>query len=293
MKRIYPFLFGLISLLGACTPKPLRIDVPQPEPEVIVFSQIIPPTVMAVGITQSFSALSFSEENGDTVSNSLLNDLFVGGADVTVSYANRTDTLFGLDSVPGLYLNPFIPQLPGEPYTLNIRTRDGKELSATSLMLRRIPFDTIHPVLERGELVKFKYAFEDPTEANWYMINFYSNSVSPPDSLDPDSLDLDALLINPGNVLLSTQLISDQLIENGYFEGEVELPQLTPEDTVFAALSHISEEYYQFVSLRRSASNFFTELTREPVNYPTNVTGGKGFFLTHFPDVRAFDLNEW
>ena len=53
------------------------------------------------------------------------------------------------------------------------------------------------------------------------------------------------------------------------------------------------ESYYEFLKKREKGGNVFTELTNEPINYPSNVKGGFGFFNTHFPDVEYFDLNEF
>ena len=47
----------------------------------------------------------------------------------------------------------------------------------------------------------------------------------------------------------------------------------------------------QYLNLRKKSENLFSQITQEPINYPSNVQGGYGFFNTHIPDVRFFLLN--
>ena len=77
------------------------------------------------------------------------------------------------------------------------------------------------------------------------------------------------------------------------FKIDIELELAGATDSVAIALSNISESYYEFLKKREKGGNVFTELTNEPINYPSNVKGGFGFFNTHFPDVEYFDLNEF
>jgi hypothetical protein len=64
-----------------------------------------------------------------------------------------------------------------------------------------------------------------------------------------------------------------------------------PGDTIAVSLSNISEEYFDFMKLRIDNRYSFIELVSEPVNYPSNVVGGKGYFNLYVPDVRFFVLD--
>jgi len=61
-----------------------------------------------------------------------------------------------------------------------------------------------------------------------------------------------------------------------------------PGDSVAVSLSNISEEYYEFMKLRIDNRFSLVEFVSEPVNYPSNVAGGKGYFNLYIPDVRFF-----
>jgi hypothetical protein len=55
-------------------------------------------------------------------------------------------------------------------------------------------------------------------------------------------------------------------------------------------LASISKPYYDFLKVRSDNRFSFVEFAGEPINYPTNVQGGYGFFNLHTPDVRIFVL---
>ena len=53
-------------------------------------------------------------------------------------------------------------------------------------------------------------------------------------------------------------------------------------------MSNISPEYYKYLSIRNDNRYNLAGFASEPLNYPTNVQGGYGYFNLHVPDVRIF-----
>lgn len=288
--------FGLFSLiigllLAACAPEPLEIVVPPLESKVVVFSQIIPEVGTVVLLTRSFGALDFNEDNGDTLTNDFLNQLLVSGAQVVLRYRDFTDTLEEVEAGTGIYAAFETGYFPNEDYTLDIQTAEGETLTATSRMLPVVPFETISPTIDPNggdTIVRVDYSFVDPPGDNWYMINFYTNGEP-----QNDEFDINSYFQSGSTLLKKTRLLSDAVFDSALHEGSVKLHNIRTNDSLVVTISNINEAYYRFLDLRKNSSNFFTELTKEPVNYPTNVDGGLGFFNTHFPDARFFDLNDY
>jgi len=105
MIRI-PHILPLLTIalvFTQCRPKPLLVDVPQLEPQVVVSSQIIPNAAMVIGLTRSFGALEEGGSDDIDVTDSLVSRLLVDGATVTISYSGQTDTLIQL--ADGLYVS--------------------------------------------------------------------------------------------------------------------------------------------------------------------------------------------
>jgi hypothetical protein len=282
----------LLLIVSSCRPEPIEIKIDPLEPEVVVFSQVIPGSFMTVALTKTISALEFSEEEGDSVSQDMINQLLVADATVSIAYRGLVDTLFAV--TPGLYASVQTPQYINETYTLKVETTDGETLTSTSTMLPLVAFTSVTPVIERTDkdtTVTIEYQFTDLPENNWYMLNFYTPSV---ENLtgggSGTGLDLNSFFNNNDNVLKHTELLTDEAFSTAILEGAVLLENVDPTDSLVITLSNINEDYYHFLEARKNAGNFFTELTKEPISYPTNIKGGRGFFNTHFPDVHFFDL---
>ena len=290
MKYIkYLVFISIVVLFSACRPEPLEIDIPRLDPQVVVFSQVIPSALMTVALTQTIDALDFNEEEGDSLSQGILDALLVSNATVTIGYRDQVDTLFPVTN--GLYASVGTPSFLNETYTLNILTEDGRALSAENTMLPIVAFNEATPVIERSSedtLVKFDFRIVDAPGDNWYMINFYSNGEE-----EEEGIDLNSFFQSGSNVLKKTELLSDIAFEGNVFEGTIDLPNVSPMDSIVVTLSNINEDYYNYLEIRQSSTNLFTEITKEPVSLPTNIEGGLGFFNTHFPDAVYFDLNEF
>lgn len=288
------FLFSISSFFG-CRPEPLTIELEPFEDQVVVFSQVIPGEFMTILLTRTISALDFSEEEGDSVNQDFLNSLLETGAEVTISYRDVIDTLFeipsGLGMGTGVYISVETPQYINEEYELKVVTQAGKTLTANSVMLPLVEFDEVLPNIERtadDTLVTVDFKITDLPGDNWYMLNFYTNGDG-----NQQGVDLNSFFNSGSNILKKTELISDAAFEGNIYEGTVELPDVSPTDSMVVTISNINETYFKFLEVRKTSSNFFTEITKEPISAPTNVEGGLGFFNTHFPDLEFFDLNDF
>lgn len=278
-----------ILLLNACRPDALEIALPEAPAQVVVFSQVIPDQLMTVSLTRTLDALQFSESEGDSLSEDILNNLLVTDATVTVSYRAITDTL--LEAGAGFYVSATTPQFTNEVYTLKVVTPEGESLTATNKMLPIVSFKSIQPEViqdSTGGEVNVAFEIADLPEKNWYMLNFYK-----PQEVELSGIDLNSFLGPESNLLIKTELLNDDAIVNGTLSGTIELPEVSASDSILVSLSNISESYYQFLEIRKNSDNFLTQITKEPLSLPTNVAGGLGFFNTHFPDLRLFDLNEF
>ena len=63
-------------------------------------------------------------------------------------------------------------------------------------------------------------------------------------------------------------------------------------DTIAVYLSNINKDYYDFIQLRLDNRFSLVEFISEPLNYPTNVQGGRGYFNLYVPDIR-FLILDW
>jgi hypothetical protein len=272
---------GLCFVLTACIPEPLEVEgIPVVQPQIVVNTQIIPDQSLVVLLTKSFGAL---DANEDSDAQELLDQIAVEDASVTISNTRQTYNLAALGS--GVYGGIFIPFSAGEEYTLHVKSESLGEVSATTTVKPMISFDEIEAELYfdgyDDTLVQVMYTLTDPVEKNWYMVNVQQ--------IERDELIEDAL--NPRAFM---RLLDDAEFDTPKYGEAFRAFQrdFDAGDTVAVFLSNISEEYYNFMKLRLDNRFSFIEYLSEPVNYPSNVIGGKGFFNLYVPDIRTFVLEE-
>jgi hypothetical protein len=276
---ILSVLSGLMMLVCSCIPDPLDVEgLPVVKPQIVVSSQIVSDQSLVILLSKSFGALDASD---DSDPEDLWEQIAVVGASVTLSGPNGTDTLAEITN--GVYGGVLIPFQEGESYTLNVNSSSLGEVTATTTVRPFVPFDEIAAsIFFNGfddSLAQISYRINDPHGKNWYMINVQ----------EVEQEDAIANLLNPRAF---TKLMEDDAFDGSTYE---ETFRVVPRDygvgdTIAVSLSNVSEEYYRFLKLRQDNRFNLTQFLSEPVNYPTNVQGGKGFFNLYIPDIRIFTL---
>lgn len=272
-------LAGTMLLSGSCLPDPLEVEsVPIAETEIVVSTQIVPDQSLMVLLTRTFGALEASDNSDPEV---LLDLIAVNDAVVAIDGPAGIDTLAFLGD--GLYGGIAIEFEADQSYYLRIVSASLGEVYATTVVKPKIEFDKIEAELYYNgfgdTLAQITYTFVDPAVDNYFMLNVQ----------EVEREDLIENLLNPR--AYTSLLIDDEFNGGHYGERFRVFPRdYQPGDTIAVSLSNISEEYYRFMQLRIDNRFSFVEFVSEPVNYPSNVVGGKGFFNLYVPDVRLFVL---
>lgn len=265
--------------LFACLPDPLDVSgIPKVKPEIVVSSQITSDESLVVFLTRTFSALDASD---DSDPETVWNAIAVNDAAVTITHNGVTDTLIRL--APGTYGGTPINFESGVRYTLRAESPTLGMVTASTEVKPRIAFDDLVAELYfdgfNDTLAQISYRIDDPVEKNWYMVNV----------LDINREDVQRNLLNPRDF---TRLLNDDEF-NGikYTETFRVFPrEFSAGDTIAVYLSNISEEYYRYMETRLENRFGLFEFVSEPVNYSTNVIGGRGFFNLYIPDIHFIIL---
>lgn len=290
MKNTIQILFITLFFSIGCRPKPLSIDLPQAEQKLVISSQIIPNAAMIVTVSKTMDATGFSQDNGDTLSSDILNQLLVDSAFVTVSYNGIVDTLIRIPGVPGIFFS-LAPQFLDVNYNLYVKEYEkGRVVTSSAKMLPMVSLDTVTSTksISGGfPKIDIAYSFNDPqNEDNWYMVNFYAFK----DSTEQSGTNFD--FTENSNVVKETIVLNDKNFSTSLVSLTQNLVgEEWDKDTLFISLSNISEGYYDYVNSRLRGGSILTSLTSEPINYPTNIIGGLGFFTTHKPSIKIIPVN--
>lgn len=279
MRLIILLLLLVSATLIGCLPDPLEVKgIPELKPKIVVSTQMVPNGSLVVLITKTFSAL---DGNQNTDPQLLLEQVMVTDATVLIKGANTIDTLRNLDN--GFYggLNFLFKE--GDEYELQVKSKELGDVRAISKVQRQINFEEVVAALAFNgfddTLVSVTYKVIDPPGKNHYMINVQR--------IRSNEILFD--LLNPRSFL---KLETDEAFEGQTFEDSFRAwpRNFQPGDTVAVSLSNISEEYYRFLKLRQDNRFGFVEFLGEPINYPSNVQGGLGYFNLFVPSVRVFVL---
>lgn len=270
-------MFGIAS----CLPDPLEVDgIPVVKPQIVVSSQIVPDQSLVVLLTKSFGALDASD---DSDPQALLDQIAVTDALVTLRRGNETDTLLSLGN--GFYGGSFIEFVPGAEYTLDVESESLGKVTSTTQVKPQVTFEDLEADLVFDNfddtLAQITYSLNDPAEKNWYMLNV----------LKVEQEELMENLLNPRDFV---RLVDDAAFNESYFTETFRVfpREFDDGDTIAVYLSNISREYYDFIQLRLDNRFSLVEFISEPLNYPSNVVGGKGYFNLYIPDIR-FIVLEW
>jgi hypothetical protein len=272
---------GIIPLLFySCLPDPLEVEgVPTIKPQIVVSSQILTDQSLVVLLTKSFGALDASD---DSDPQALLNQIAINDALVTITGPQGTDTLNFIDT--GFYGGLTSALEGGKSYTLQVKSPTMGEVSASTVVRPQVRFDQIEAELFFNgfddTLAQVTHQFQDLPGKNYYMLNVQRFRQQ----------NLEEQLLNPRAFI---RLLTDAAFDGKMYSETFRVfpTDFSEGDTVAVYLSNISEEYYRFIKLREDNRFSFVEFLGEPINYPSNVAGGKGFFNLYLPDIRLFRLS--
>lgn len=281
----YIILSCFIFPLTGCAIENLPISVEPAEPQVAVSSLIGPSETIFITLSRSFSALSAEDTNDLT--QDALERLLIKNAFVTLEYGGFTDTLQSVFDVQGLYGTRLKSFNDFQSMKLTVfDSTTSESISAESMLLPQVEVDSITVVRRDTSvsfLADFNYTILDPEGDHFYVIQAYQ--FTDPDTTQNDSTQNDLFFSNAG-FLIYEQLLTDRGAENGVIRKEDSIEFTSTIDSALVVITNISEGYYNFLEARQRSGGILSSLANEPVNHPTNVENGVGYFSAHRP--KAF-----
>lgn len=288
----YSLAISCFCVLASCNfnPTPIPIEIDEPAQQLVISSFALPPQELIVTISRTFSALISEADSLDLDNPDILARVLVDSAQVMLTYAGRSVELFKI--APGIYGSIDVEQIPGATYLLTVKDFDtGLTASAETIALPQIELDTLYPTTRilpslNDTLNSFKYEFQDPFGVENYFLVTYTKS---------NNIFQDILL--PGQTLFKTErnsfnAFSDKTTGDGKSIVFEPSPLFAVGDTVFVGISNIPKKYFEFVSAYKKSGNLFSQLISEPINLPSNVEGGFGYFSMTIPKFKTVVI-EW
>jgi hypothetical protein len=251
-------LLSTLALLGACNlEKEIDLELPLYDNQPVVECYLEPGKPFRLLLTRSYG---FFDPLG--LDSTFLDKTLVSGALVTIAYNGRVDTLANMLSAEFSPLKIFnytgknlVPATFGVQYALRIVMPDGREITGRTIMLPKVPIDSIRVEWnpQRDTLARvLTYITDDRTQENFYrrMLNYATLDSLP----DQDFLTNDRIA--------QTEIIA---FGTGY--------ELTEGDTVINTLYHITKDYYDYLESVQLAVFGNQNPFAQPARIKSNVSG--------------------
>lgn len=265
---------GLCLLWGCNLNRPIDIDLPDYEPEVVVECYLQPGNPIFLSLVKSSSYFEVAQLE------------YEQGATVVISYDDQRDTLQPVylpvsSSVPELeILMPLVgetlffytslrpvPANYDTEFLLDITTEGGKQISAVTRIPPPVPIDTIEWKFDEEDSLAFMITRfqDDANEQNFYRRTLHRNDLR---NTPEQDFQLSDEILNGQQIVIGTGY--------DYARG----------DTLIFSLSHITGDYYGFLETREAAIRGNLSPFAQPAVVRSNVQGGTGIFTGFTTDRK-------
>jgi hypothetical protein len=281
LNCFYGSVIAVIAALGfsSCMPDPLDVDdLNLPGTRIVVSSLILPDNSVAVLLTKSIGALEASD---DSDPRDLIPKIAINDAVVTITV---NDSIYYMKLLQdGVYQGIGIPLVPGRECHLNVVSGSLGTVTASTVVQAPIYFDTVtaEPYINEYNdyWAQVTYTIKDPPAPNYYLLNVQKAKRK----------DLVENILKPDAY---TRQVEDKTFDAQEFSEMFRAmhKNFYPGDSIEVSLSNVSLDYFNYVTLRLENQLELVEVFSEPIYYPTNIQGGRGFFTLHLTDVRVVVL---
>ena len=279
----------ILNLVTACRPKPIDIYVKTAPVKMVVASSVIQDGFIIVFLSRTFSGLE-GKQNQDSLGLEFFEKIAVRNAFVTISHNGITDTLLELDG--GFYGTQNLQFKEYDNYNLYARDNTtGEEVTATTNLLPYYQFDVIKPYkVFNGVDTTCRVYFElsdDLTRENYYVVNYIRKE----EKKTGKRIDVNRVFSGNGSSIETDfDLLNDESFTDGKYKVDKLLKSVKTSDSLAISLASISRGYYEFLTAFKRSGSLINTLTSEPINYPTNVRNGYGYFNAYTPEILFIDM---
>jgi hypothetical protein len=279
------------TLLLSCEPKPLDINIKQADPLLTVSSAATEGNTLLISAAYSASSL---QSLIDTTTDKIVipKELLLEDGILTLTAAGKpTDTIHNIS--PGVYARRDLRLEHGSSYTLNVYDKKKVLVStATTTYYTQPAMEAIRPeVRTAGEdtSVFLHLTLNNVTAEDYYFVSYNTSSTM----RNKANFNRDEIIASLAS-FTSRQLVllSGADMRNGKIVKSIQL-QAKANDTLLVHISKIDRAYYNYLGAYIKAGAFINQLTGEPINLPTNVVKGLGFFSMSVPVRELYYLSNY
>lgn len=292
VKKLSFLLLSSVVLFSCRKPEPISIKLPQQKDVPVLSATMADDKSVVVTAGYSIGALTKVDEDGnnDDIPRGLLVDSGM------VRITNSDGQAYTLRQVSaGVFATNELQLTPGASYTLQVTDyKKGTNATATTVYMPQPQGSKVTPVYEgvRGgdTLYKLQVNIPDAQQGAQYFIS-YTTTRQLRETMKalslPASKKMSAIA-----TLEPKQLELLQSNTNGELNHAITIKVCT-KDTLLVQVGRVDDGYYKYLQAYKRTGYLINQLTGEPINLPTNVKTGYGYFALCKPNRYVFDMNKY
>lgn len=289
-SRISAVYLPAALLFASCKPQPIDIKVPQKQETITVSSVALNDHAVVVAAGYSVNSLVNLEDSLDSVEQrrNLPRALLIDSAIVTIAEAGQAPQNL-IKIAPGMYGSNNMNFKEGTHYTLSVADHK-KNIIVTSetVFMSKPDIGEIYPekiINGNDTVVKLHVRLINVNATDNYFISYTSAR----EMVSKIRFTADNMADIPAFKPKDFELIKAGNAVNGVIEHEFMLSVL-PDDTLVLTIGKIDNGYCKFLDAYKRTGHIINQLTGEPINLPTNINNGFGYFSLYRQEKRLFDL---
>lgn len=284
----FPKIVLTISVLSAasvsCRPKPIDIAIPQAAPAITVSSVVYDAHTVFVSAGYSVSSFANLDDTANDGKNAVKGLLIDDGL-VTIAAPGQTpDTLTRISA--GLYGSRTLNLEAGVTYTVCVKDRQqNTAVTATTTFLTKPEVESVQTeriISGNDTMVKMRIRLKKIQAGNNYFIS-YASAEDVRKTLNPIGRNIAALHnFSPKRL----ELINGDEAAGNMIDKTITL-QTAASDTLIVNIGAVDKSYFNYLSAYKRTGYLINQLTGEPINLPTNVVNGLGYFSLFVPERKV------
>lgn len=288
--RAFAALASVACSFMACKPRPLEIRIPQAPPQITISAAVFDEHSVFVSAGYSLSSLESLKDTAATHTRIPQEAMLKDALLLLSENGAQPDTLYTVS--PGLYGNRALHLHAGAAYRLEVLDREGKVLAvaattyqAGARVERMVPGIAYNP---EDTIVSLSVKLGQVQADDHYVVS-YTTTRRARSEANPVSLDAAGLAsFSPKQLsLYSYADARDGAIEKSFAVDARE------DDTLIVIAGKIDPAYFDYLTVYKKSGSLINQLTGEPVNMPTNIVTGLGFFALYEQQRRVFYLRDY
>lgn len=269
----------LSSFFVSCRPTPIEVDVPQATPSITISSVAFDEHTVFVSAgysINSFVNLNDTSYNSDKTAMNIPAEMLVNGGLVTITAQGALpDTLTEVSK--GLYASRKLNLIEGTEYTLTVIDIDKKASATAKTVFNAKPkIDNTKRdwiLQESDTLTKFYLHLKNVSKDDRFFVAYCTTE----QVKDNFGTAVDKLPTIYNFSPKTLELFTGEEAQNSIIDKAITM-NIRPSDTLVVQVARIDNAYYQYLSAYKRSGYLINQLTGEPINLPTNIITGYGFF---------------